>query len=595
MARRSIVPICLILVGLAGGFVAGPVLHGQNASVATAPQELTSYRNIVKQVLPAVVSIESRVKPKTKTTAQKGQDRKRTPFDDQVPEEFRRFFEEFQQQPFQMPEETPVQGFGSGFIVDSKGVILTNYHVVAGADSVEVTLQDGRTTFTSKDIHGDRKTDLAIVRIDPKGKKLPSLELGDSATMEIGDRVLAIGAPFGLTGTVTAGIVSAKGRNGLNVNMYEDFLQTDAAINPGNSGGPLVNLEGKVIGINAAIRSRTGGFQGVGLAIPSNMAKNVIGQLDPLHEGLGNVISGNARNGVEINGNGTVGNVVQSNFIGINDRGDRMLRNFNDGVLISAGAAGNIVGGRVVGAGNIISGNGSNGVEISGIGTAANLVQNNYIGTDPTGAVALGIEPVTADVRSVSDIQAAIAALGQRRDNGLVVMPETFTTTHRENIVALAAQHRVPAISAFLQFPKSGGLVSYGPDNVDIIRRSASYIDRILKGEKPAELPVQAATRYEVVINLKAARTLGHDVPPTVLARATRSLNNQISFAAPSGSQAWHARIRFSAISRASSMCCASNALDATGRAAITRNGRAGLTQGEFGDCLPLLVCPGAR
>ena len=128
MARRSIVPVCLILVGLAGGFVAGPVLHGQNASVATAPQELTSYRNIVKQVLPAVVSIESRVKPKTKTTAQKGQDRKRTPFDDQVPEEFRRFFEEFQQQPFQMPEETPVQGFGSGFIVDSKGVILTNLH-----------------------------------------------------------------------------------------------------------------------------------------------------------------------------------------------------------------------------------------------------------------------------------------------------------------------------------------------------------------------------------------------------------------------------------------------------------------------------------
>jgi serine protease Do len=280
MARWSIVPVCLILGGLAGGFVAGPVLHGQNASVATAPQELTSYRNIVKQVLPAVVSIESRVKPKAKPTAQKGQERRRTPLDDQIPEEFRRFFEEFQQQPFQMPEETPVQGFGSGFIVDPKGVILTNYHVVAGADSVEITLEDGRTTFTSKDIHGDRKTDLAIVRIDPKGKKLPSLELGDSAMMEIGDRVLAVGAPFGLTGTVTAGIVSAKGRNGLNVNMYEDFLQTDAAINPGNSGGPLVNMEGKVIGINSAIRSRTGGFQGVGLAIPSSMAKNVVAQLE---------------------------------------------------------------------------------------------------------------------------------------------------------------------------------------------------------------------------------------------------------------------------------------------------------------------------
>ena len=277
MARWSFALVCLMLGGLAGGFIAGPVLHGQNDQVATAPQELTSYRNIVKQVLPAVVSIESRVKPKAKPTAEKGQDRRRSPFNEQVPDEFRRFFEE--QQPFEMPEEAPVGGFGSGFIADSKGVILTNYHVVAGADSVEITLQDGKTTFTSKDIHGDRKTDLAIVRIDPKGKKLPSLQLGDSAAMEIGDRVLAVGAPFGLTGTVTAGIISAKGRNGLNVNMYEDFLQTDAAINPGNSGGPLINLEGKVIGINSAIRSRTGGFQGVGLAIPSNMARNVMTQL----------------------------------------------------------------------------------------------------------------------------------------------------------------------------------------------------------------------------------------------------------------------------------------------------------------------------
>src|SRR5262249_21960616 len=118
-------------------------------------------------------------------------------------------------------------------------------------------------------------TDLAIVRIDAKAP-LPYLELGDSDAMDIGDVVLAVGAPFGLTGSVTHGIVSAKGRNRLNVNMYEDFIQTDAAINPGNSGGPLVNLEGKVIGINSAIKSRSGGFQGVGLAIASNLAKDVI-------------------------------------------------------------------------------------------------------------------------------------------------------------------------------------------------------------------------------------------------------------------------------------------------------------------------------
>jgi serine protease Do len=131
---------------------------------------------------------------------------------------------------------------------------------------------DGRK-FTSRDIRGDRRTDLAIVRVD--AQNVPYLELGDSDAMEIGDRVLAVGAPFGLAGSVTQGIVSAKGRNGLNMNMYEDFLQTDAAINPGNSGGPLVNLEGKVIGINAAIKSRSGGFQGVGLAVASNLAKSV--------------------------------------------------------------------------------------------------------------------------------------------------------------------------------------------------------------------------------------------------------------------------------------------------------------------------------
>jgi serine protease Do len=147
---------------------------------------------------------------------------------------------------------------------------------VDGAEQVIVELRDGRK-FVSKEIKTDPKTDLAIVRIEAKGP-LPYLELGDSAAMEIGDRVLAVGAPFGLTGTVTQGIISAKGRS-LHMNMYEDFLQTDAAINPGNSGGPLVNLEGKVIGINAAIKSRSGGFQGIGLAVASNMARNVMDQL----------------------------------------------------------------------------------------------------------------------------------------------------------------------------------------------------------------------------------------------------------------------------------------------------------------------------
>jgi serine protease Do len=281
MARWTIAIACLVVGGVAGTFVAGPLLRGQNAPVGPArvfPKELASYRDVVKNVLPAVVSIETRSRPHKVKTSSNPRGKKGTD-DPRLPPELRKFLEEFgPMQPFDGPDDVPHGGgFGSGFLVDPKGVILTNNHVVDGADQVEVQLKDGRK-FTSKDIHTDVKTDLAIVRIEAQ-TPLPYLELGDSDGMEIGDRVLAVGAPFGLTGSVTAGIISAKGRNGLSMNLYEDFLQTDAAINPGNSGGPLVNLEGKVIGINSAIKSRTGGFQGVGLAIASNLAKNVMQQL----------------------------------------------------------------------------------------------------------------------------------------------------------------------------------------------------------------------------------------------------------------------------------------------------------------------------
>jgi len=272
MKRWSLIAICLLVLGgLIGTAITGSLLRGQIPATPVLPKELTSYRDVVKKVLPAVVSIEARQAVKTKQT--RGQAPKQ---DEQaVPEEFRRFFGSSPTPDFDGPAH-PQLGFGSGFIVDAKGVILTNFHVVDGADQVEVQLKDGRK-FLSKDIKTDAKTDLAIVRIEAK-EALPYLELGDSSAMEIGDRVLAVGAPFGLTGSVTAGIISAKGRS-LNVNLYEDFLQTDAAINPGNSGGPLVNLEGKVIGINSAIKSRSGGWQGVGMAISSDMARNVMEQL----------------------------------------------------------------------------------------------------------------------------------------------------------------------------------------------------------------------------------------------------------------------------------------------------------------------------
>jgi serine protease Do len=170
-----------------------------------------------------------------------------------------------------------VSGSGSGVIVDPSGIILTNNHVVASGGDVTVRLSDGRE-FKASQIKTDPKSDVAIVRIKA-GSALPAARLGRSSDVEVGDWVLALGQPFGLEGTVTAGIVSAKGR-GLGITDREDFIQTDAAINPGNSGGPLVNLDGEVIGINTAISTNSGGYQGVGFAVPIDLAKWVGGQLE---------------------------------------------------------------------------------------------------------------------------------------------------------------------------------------------------------------------------------------------------------------------------------------------------------------------------
>jgi serine protease Do len=288
MNRKSIASICLAAGILSGTILGGSLLKGQVKTPPAVPQEMTSYRDVVKKVLPAVVSIERRFKPvaQSKTSSPRKQPQEMHKFfkefsfpgspNGQFPEELRKFFDNVPNRPDHTPEAPRQHGFGSGFLIDSQGVIVTNHHVVDGADEVQVELRDGRK-FVSRDIKSDPKSDLAIIRLQTK-EPLPHLTYGDSSAMEIGDRVLAVGAPFGLTGTVTQGIISAKGRS-LHLNMYEDFLQTDAAINPGNSGGPLVNLNGEVIGVNSAIKSRTGGFQGVGLAIASNMAKTITGQL----------------------------------------------------------------------------------------------------------------------------------------------------------------------------------------------------------------------------------------------------------------------------------------------------------------------------
>ena len=192
---------------------------------------------------------------------------------------FERFFgpdfhRQFPQQPQRKEKQ---QGQGSGFIISKEGYILTNNHVVADADKITVTMSDNRKV-TAKLIGSDPQSDVALIKIN-ETKNLPVIPLGDSEALEVGEWVIAIGNPFGLSQTVTVGVVSAIGRSGVGLNEYENFIQTDAAINPGNSGGPLLNIRGEVVGINSALFSRTGGYMGIGFAIPINMVKAINDQL----------------------------------------------------------------------------------------------------------------------------------------------------------------------------------------------------------------------------------------------------------------------------------------------------------------------------
>jgi serine protease Do len=221
---------------------------------------------VAREAIPAVAHIE--VTQRQEIT---------NPF---LPFESDPFFHYFFDVPRHMPRKfkRELRGLGSGMIMDAQGHILTNNHVVAGANEINVVLADGQR-YPAKLVGTDPKTDLAVIQIEADGE-LPYVTFGDSDEMEVGNWVVAIGAPQGLDQTVTQGIISAKHRRGiLDPSSYQDYLQTDAAINPGNSGGPLLNLQGKVIGVNAAIVSESGGFEGIGFAIPSNMAVHIANAL----------------------------------------------------------------------------------------------------------------------------------------------------------------------------------------------------------------------------------------------------------------------------------------------------------------------------
>ena len=231
----------------------------------------SSFADLAEKLSPAVVNISSTQKSVVP------QDFPELP---QFPEgsPFQDFFEEFMDRRGGGAPIPPAASLGSGFIIDAEqGYVITNNHVVRDAETVQVTLIDD-TILEAEIIGTDEKTDIAVLKVDLKGHKLTDVEFGDSDALRVGDWTLAIGNPFGLGGSVTAGILSARARN-INAGPYDDFLQTDASINRGNSGGPLFDLNGKVIGINTAIFSPTGGSVGIGFAIPSDLAKPVISQI----------------------------------------------------------------------------------------------------------------------------------------------------------------------------------------------------------------------------------------------------------------------------------------------------------------------------
>lgn len=257
-----------LLVSLVVVLQLAPPIAAEPTDLQALRQTSSAFSAVAKEAIPAVVFIKVEKTVKAGSAAAPGM-----PFDPFGDDFFERFF---RHRLPGGPQQFRQVGQGSGFIISQDGYILTNHHVAGDSEKITVKLHDGRE-FEAKVIGTDEKSDIALIKI--KAKNLPVLPLGDSDKVEIGHWAIAIGNPFGLAETLTVGVVSAKGRSNVHIADYEDFIQTDAAINPGNSGGPLLNLDGQAIGINTAIFSRSGGYMGIGFAIPINMAKNIKEQL----------------------------------------------------------------------------------------------------------------------------------------------------------------------------------------------------------------------------------------------------------------------------------------------------------------------------
>jgi len=275
ITKRSLVSRAAV----AGLFVIGMALAPAYGQLdGKAAKELSgAFSSAAKAAMPAVVSIKVEKTVDVGPMAFGGQFGYNDPFGLFGDDLLKRFFGDRAPQQRQSPREYQQQGQGSGFIISRDGYILTNNHVVGDVDKITVELQDGRKFENAKLIGTDPDSEVALIKIE--GNDFPVLPMGNSDAIEIGDWVIAIGNPFGLNETVTVGVISAVGRSNVHIAAYEDFIQTDAAINPGNSGGPLINLDGQVIGINTAIMSQSGGYMGIGFAIPINMARSIERQL----------------------------------------------------------------------------------------------------------------------------------------------------------------------------------------------------------------------------------------------------------------------------------------------------------------------------
>jgi serine protease Do len=286
MTQKRLLYLTLIVATLTIGVVIGTIVSGgvkatgeqQKAQTLVIPDPVSlsnAFSQIAASIDPAVVNINTEGTVENPLRGGQNDRNNRNPREQQDPFDFFNFFGA----PDLLERDQPVRNLGTGFIVDKAGYILTNHHVIDKATKIKVRLDD-KSEFTAKLVGSDSETDLAVIKIEA-GRDLPVARLGNSDAVKVGDWVLAIGSPFSLEHTVTAGIISAKGRENIGPDnrQFQSFLQTDAAINPGNSGGPLVSMTGDVIGVNTAIISGTRQSAGLGFALPSNVAVKVYNQL----------------------------------------------------------------------------------------------------------------------------------------------------------------------------------------------------------------------------------------------------------------------------------------------------------------------------